>query len=504
MINLKAQRAAGAGSVVLVGGIALNAVLNYGFGVTLAWLLPQDDFGAVSVLLSVLLLAATVLAAGFPWALARTVARADGAGPAARAEADSAFRAALLGNVGLGLFLAAVLIVVQLTTGKILPGASVALTLTMAGSVVLISLYSVLWGAVHGVRCFDAIGLTQLAETLLKVAGGLVLVGLCGFGVGGVATAVLASIVVAVWLSCRALGDRLPRPGPVASARAFATAAPMAVGTIGFGLLTTLDILVLSALGHDHGLGFATVAVYQAAAVLARAPVLLSSALAEAMFPFIARERTKAEAHRWFQTGFRWVPLAFVPAQLVLLITPGSVLGLLFPASYDQAAELARVITIGTTGLIVADMLLKALLARGLAGAIAVRIPVSVAVQLVALFVLVPRFGALGAATSFAAGSWAAAGLLASVYVGQYWPGWLRMRTVVGWGGAVGVLALVLATATLVARPLDLLVILVGLGVYAALAVRLRLVPEADVAAVRTRLMRLGGQRTPAQGQHRD
>jgi O-antigen/teichoic acid export membrane protein len=500
MINLKVQRAAGMGSAVLVGGIALNAVLNYGFGVTLAWLVPQEDFGAVSVLVSVLLLAATVLAAGFPWALARTMARADGGDPEARADADSAFRAALLGNLGLGVALAAGLVVMQQITGRVLPGASAWLTWMTAAAVVLISFYSVLWGALHGTRCFDAIGLTQLAETLVKVVGGLVLVGLCGFGVPGVATALLASIAVAIWLSCRALGDRLPRRGPVAGGRAFAAAAPMAVGTIGFGLLTTLDILVLSALGQDHGLGFAAVAVYQAAAVLARAPVLLSSALAEAMFPFIARGHSRAEAHRWFQVGFRWVPLAFVPLQLVLLITPGSVLDLLFPASYLDAAGLARAITVGTTGLIVADMLLKALLARGLATAVALRIPVAVGVQLVALVVLVPRFGGLGAAMSFGAGAWAAAALLAAAYLRQYWPGWLRMRTAVGWLLAMGALTLVLTAATLVPRPADLLLIAVGLVGYAAIVLRLRLVPEAALAAVRARLQRPATAPTSAEG----
>jgi len=495
MIDLKVRRTAGAGSAVLVGGIALNAVLNYGFGVTLAWMLPQDAFGAVSVLLSVLLLAATVLAAGLPWALARTMARAEDGGAAARADADSAFRAALVGNLGLGAVFAAGLVVIQLSTDWVLPGRGPWLAALMAAAVVLISVYSVLWGALHGTRCFDAIGVAQLAETLTKVAGGLVLVGLCGLGVPGVATALLASIAVAVWLCRRALGDRLPGRGPVAGARAFAAAAPMAVGTIGFGLLTTLDILVLNALGA--GDGFVAVAVYQAAAVLARAPVLLSSALAEAMFPFIARGRSRAEAHRWFRAGFRWVPLAFVPMQLVLLITPGSVVGLLFPASYLAAADLARAITVGTTGLIVADMLLKALLARGLATAVAARVPFAVAVELGTLAALAPRYGGLGAATAFAAGTWAAAALLAGAYLRQYWPGWVRMRTVAGWSLATGALALVLAAAALVPRPVDLLLIAVGLAGYAALVVALRLVPPADVAALRARL-RLPGAPSPA------
>lgn len=483
--RLRTERGAGGGSVVLVGGMAVTSVLNYGFGVALAWLLPPEDFGAASVIMNVLLLAAAVLAAAFPWVLARTLARVEIDRPN-RLDADATFRAALVGNVLLGVVLASSVVGVQLVTGRVLPGAGWQLTLLIGITIVVLSLASVLFGALHGTRRFDAIGLSQVAETLVRVVGGLVLVGLCGADLRALAGVLLVSIVVAVWLSWRALGDVFPRRGQIAGARTFAAAVPMGAGTISFGLLTTLDILLLSALGHGYGPGFGAVAMYQVAATLARAAFLLSSSVSEAVFPFVAKAGGPTDAHRRFMVGFRWVPLALVPIQLVLLVAPESVLGTVFPAEYAAAADLMRVVSVGTIGLMVADMFLKALFARGLTRSAATGAVLAVGVQLVTLLVLVPRFGAAGAAVSFALGSWAAASLLGGLYLRHHKPGRVRGRTAMSWVAAVGGLILVLRAATLVPRPLDLLLIAGGLCGYAA-AAYLWLVPEKSLARARGR-----------------
>ncbi|GEL18867.1 lipopolysaccharide biosynthesis protein [Pseudonocardia asaccharolytica] len=488
MLDVRAERTAAGGSVVLLAGIIVTAALNYGLGLGLAWLLPQDQFGVVAVLLTVLLLATSVLAAGFPWELARTLARADGHTSATA----PAFRAAVLGNVGLGAVLAVAFLAVQLGTGRLLPDAGVGPTVLAAAAIVLLALGSVLAGALQGIRRFAALGLTRVLEVVVKTGLALALVAALGLGVTGVATALLLGAAAAAAWAWWALGDRLPGLGPVAGARTFAAAVPMAVGTTGFGLLGTLDVLLLGVLGHGHGVTTAVVAIYQAAVILARAPFFLGSALSDAVFPFIAGGRTAADAHRWLMVALRWVPLALVPLQLVLFVAPGSVLGLVFPADYAAAAPLCRIITAGTAGLIVADMLLKALFARGLASAVAGRIPVAVAVQGAALVVLIPRFGATGAALAAAAGTWTAAALLAVVYLRHHRPGTLRPGTAARWSVALGVLVAFLLAAGSAPRPVDLLVVLAGLGGYAAVAVRLRVVPEADV--VRARAL-LGGRR---------
>ncbi|MCW0211862.1 MAG: oligosaccharide flippase family protein [Pseudonocardia sp.] len=501
-MSMRTERGAAGGSVVLLAGIVITAALNYGMGVALAWMLPPGEFGSVGMLINLLLLATSVLAAGFPWALARAVAKAAGAVPEAgdtdpenaaalKARADSTFRAALVGNVGLGLLLAGVFAVVQLGTGAILPGVGVVSTLLAAGAIVLLALGSVLLGALQGSRRFDAIGSSRVLEIGVKVVLALGLVGLVGIGVLGVAVALFVSAAVAAGWAWWSLRDRWPGRGPIAGVRAFAAAVPMAVGTTCFGLMGTLDVLLLGSIGHGAGVTVAVVGVYQAAAILARAPFFVGSALSDAVFPFIAGAPTTADAHRALMVALRWVPLVLVPLQLVLLVTPGSVLDAVLPGGYDSAAGLARVITVGTAGLIVADMLLKALFARGFANAVAARVPIAVGLQLVALFVLVPLFGATGAGWSFAVGTWAATLLLGVFYLARVRPSRVRGATLVRWLVAVGILAAILGGAAVAPRPLDLLLVLVGLAVYAVLAVRTSLIPQRDVAVVRRALAKV-------------
>ncbi|WP_345420108.1 oligosaccharide flippase family protein [Pseudonocardia xishanensis] len=484
---MSTERGAAGGSVVLLAGIVVTAVLNYGLGVALAWLLPPAEFGGVGMLLNLLLLATSVLAAGFPWALARAVARRDH-GPAERAAADEAFRAALAGNVALGGVLALAFAAVQLTTGAILPGVGALATVLAAATIVLLALGSVLLGALQGNRRFDAVGATRVLEIVIKVVLALGLVVLLGIGVSGVAVALFVAAAASAAFAWWSLRGRRPGRGRVAGLKAFASAVPMAVGTTGFGLMGTLDVLLLGAMGADYGVTVATVGIYQAAAILARAPFFVGSALSDAVFPFVAGARDRAAAHASLMTALRWVPLALVPLQLVLLVTPASVLDLVLPAGYGGAAAVARVITLGTLGLLVADMLLKALFARGFAGAVAVRVPIAVAVQLAALVVLVPRLGAVGAAWAFAAGTWTTALLLGVEYRRRFRPAAVRPTTVGRWLVAVAPLVAVLAVAEAVPAPFDLVAAVGGLVAYAVVAVLTGLVAPADLAVVRARV----------------
>jgi O-antigen/teichoic acid export membrane protein len=486
-LRMTTERSAAGGGVVLLAGIMVTAGLNYGLGVALAWLLPPAEFGGVGMLLNLLLLATSVLAAGFPWALARAVARRD-QGPAARAAADEAFRAALAGNVALGGALAVAFAAIQLTTGALLPGVGPVATVLAAATIVLLSLGSVLLGGLQGNRRFDAVGATRVLEIVVKVVLALALVALVGLGVSGVAVALFAAAAASAAFAWWSLRGRRPGRGPVAGLRAFAAALPMAVGTTGFGLMGTLDVLVLGALGAGHGVTVATVGIYQAAAILARAPFFAGSALSDAVFPFVAGARDLRTAHTTLMSVLRWVPLALVPLQLVLVVTPASVLDLVLPAGYGAAAAAVRVISLGTIGLLVADMLLKALFARGFATAVAARVPFCAVVQVAALVVLVPRLGALGAAWAFAAGTWTTVLLLGVEYRRRFRPGRVRLTTLGRWGLALGPLLALLALADAATAPFALPAAVAGLLGYALVAVRVGLVSPAELAAVRSRI----------------
>ena len=211
MRTLRGHQEAAAGTAVLMLAVVLTAPLHYGFGLALTWLLPAADFGVVSVLLTVLLLATTVLAAGFPWALARTVARAEDGDPEAAAEVDAAFRSALVGNVGLGTALALGFAGVQLTTGAILPGVGAGVTLLAAGTIVLVALGQVLLGGLQGARRFAAVSGARVVEVLVKVVVGVGAVALIGTGAVGVGWGLLLGAAVAALWAWWTMRDRLPR-----------------------------------------------------------------------------------------------------------------------------------------------------------------------------------------------------------------------------------------------------------------------------------------------------
>jgi O-antigen/teichoic acid export membrane protein len=395
------------------------------------------------------------------------------------------FRAALVGNVGLGTVLAAAFAGVQLTTGAVLPGVGPVPTVLAAATIVLLALGSVVLGALQGERRFDAVAAVRVVETLVKAVLVVGAIGFAAFGLGGVAVALLASAAASAGWAIWSLRDKWPGRGPIAGAGAFAAAVPMSIATTGFGVLGTLDVLLLGSIGSGAGVTAATVGVYQAAAIIGRAPFFAGSALSDAVFPHIAGAPTRAAAHRATMVALRWVPLAFVPLQLVLLVAPETVLRIVLPGAYADAAWPIRLMTIGIIGLIVADMLLKALLARDFAPAVAAHVPLAVAVQVIGLVVLVPRYGAVGAALAFVVGTWATAALLGAVYVARFRPGRLRPATAARWVAAVSALAAVLLLVDRVELPIALLLVLMGLGGYTWLVVRFGLVPPDVAVAVR-------------------
>jgi O-antigen/teichoic acid export membrane protein len=462
----------------MVTRFGLGAALNYAFGVALAWLLAPRAFGAVSVLQSVQLFCSAILTAGFPWALASAVARS----PEPRLVAP-AYRAALLGNGVLGVLLVAGFLGLQ-SMRSVIPGASTTVVVWVCLMIALLSLNTTLVGALQGERRFDGLGVMQTVEIAVKAAVAMLLVGLVGAGVGGVAAGFVVGAAVSAAIGMRALRDRLPGAGPVAWRPTAGRAGSMGVATAALGMMLTLDVLALSLFGRGRGAGAAQVAVYQAALVLGRAPYFVGDALSNAVFPFIARAPTSVEARAWFVAAYRLVPLVLVPLQLILLIAPGPVLRLFFPEHYAGAAAEIRVVTVGTLGLLTMDMVLKALNARELHTAVARLVPVALLVEVVALAAAVPRWGPLGAAAAFALGSWTGAALLSRVYVAAFRPVRIRFGVAARYLLALAPFAGVLALADRLPLTLVMPAIAGGLGLYAVAAVRLRLTREDDVARV--------------------
>ncbi|HET6478727.1 MAG TPA: oligosaccharide flippase family protein [Actinoplanes sp.] len=474
MMKLTGRRSAAGGGIVLIVRFGLGAVLNYAFGVALAWLLTPAEFGTVSVLQNVQFLCAMILAAGFPWALAATIAKGAGS-----RIVDATYRAAFVGNIALGLVLATVFVFVQFTR-SVIPDASPVTVACVATMIVALSMTSALGGGLQGERRFDGYGAMQISEILTKVIVSVAFVGLLHQGVGGVATSFLIGAVLSAAIGVWALHDKIPGPGRVALRSTSRRAVSMGTASSAFGVMLTVDVLALSVVGQGRGVTPADIALYQAASVLARAPFFVGDALSNAIFPFVANARSADEVDGWFRAAFRWVPLALVPLQLVLVVAPGPVLRVLFPAHYGQAAGVLRILTIGTLGLIVMDMLLKTLNAREVA-AVARWLPIALIIEMVALVLLVPRWGIAGAATAFAVATWAGSVALGRVYARRFYQRWADAAYAARYLLALLPLVVLLAVASVAPALPALVAIATGLILYGVATLKLRLLREQDI-----------------------
>ncbi len=479
MLNLTGRRSAAGGGIVLIARFGLGALLNYGFGVALAWTLTPAQFGTVTVLQNVQFFCAALLASAFPWALTAVVAK--GADPGFVA---ATYRAAFRGNFIVGAVLVVVFLIVQ-STLELVPGASLTVVVCLTLMIAALSVNTTLGGALQGERRFDGFGVMQTAEVAVKVAVALVLVGWLHLGVEGVSASFVTGVVLSAGLGWWALRDRLPGRGPAAWRATSRRALSMGTALSAFGVILTIDVISLSVLGQSRGVGVEDVAVYQAALVLARAPYFVADALSDAVFPFIAEARTASEANGWFVSAYQWVPLVLMPLQLVLLLAPALPLDILFPPAYGAAAPLLRILTVGTLGLLTMEMLLKALNARELSGALAWRIPLTLAVEVAVLAIAVPLWGTAGAATGFAAASWFGAVLLGTLYVRRFRPAAPRLATVVRYLLALTPLAGALLATRWLPDLIAVAAVAAGLIAYAVAALRLGLVREQDVARIR-------------------
>ncbi|MBJ2120379.1 oligosaccharide flippase family protein [Arthrobacter sp. MSA 4-2] len=489
--GLRQPATAAAGGAILVLRYIFTAVCNYGLGVLLAWFLTAEEFGRVSVLQTVITLSSFILSAALPPVLARRIAQAGLERPGGSV---ATFRSALVGNALIGVALLVGLLVAQGVAGAPLPNAGPVVLGLVACTIPLIAINMVFLGAFQGSRLFGGMGFVQSADTAIRFGVGVTLGGVLGLGMPGVALAYLLGSLTAAAGGFVILARRLPGRGPLAPFATFRPSIPIGLGTIALGVVMTVDLLMLSALGPG---GNAAVAEYQVASIFARAIFFVGIALSSVVFPYIAQHGPGHDSHAWFLAAARWIPLSLIPIQLALLVAPEPILAIAFPARYGDASSLVRILAVGTVGLLLAEMLLQALVALGAPRVVAVRVTLAAVTEVAFLVLLVPTAGATGAAVAFGIGTWVATGLLAHAYLrlqprkGFTLSGPLRQAL------ALGAMLPALLTARLVPPFAGALAIGVGFLVYLIVARLLRVITDADVLRARQALGALVPRKRP-------
>ncbi|MEO5952666.1 MAG: oligosaccharide flippase family protein, partial [Chloroflexia bacterium] len=285
-------------AVILVSSTFVVAVLNYALNIILGWTLPAAQYGQIGVSQTLIFICLWLISAGLPWVVTRSLAHAHDAAATSedREEAWRTYKSARLANAFLTMLVVA-LLQVAFFGGWLPLEASYAPLIVLVGvTVSALGLGSIPNAGLQGLFRFRRISALRVGEAAVNIVVSVVLV-LAGYGVSGAlggfaASAILAS-VLAVWSMS---GNRSSQIEGWGGLEALRTAVPMTLVVFGGVLLTNIDLLSIKFLG---GLNSDSLSGdYQVAAILARAPLFIGTALISAFYPRIAQDSGNRQAAR--------------------------------------------------------------------------------------------------------------------------------------------------------------------------------------------------------------
>lgn len=396
-------------------------------------------------------------------------------------------RGALLSNTGIAVALAGIFALLYVA-GPFHTGLeAVPVLVAVVAALPLIAVSAVTRAAAQGVGTFGRVGVMQTVEVSFKAIAGLTLAALglgalgavAGFAVGALLAAIVGIVLIVPRVPLIARSFAWPALGSVA---------PMFGALLGLALILNLDLIAMKLLVADR----AATGQYQAAIILANAPYfLVSSAIVPVLFTRLAVHGSLRETRARVAEALRLAVALAIPVELLLIALPDLALRLLFPAAYAPAAPVLRLMAIGNAALILVAVVMAAFQAIDRSAEVGRVLLVIVPVEVVTLMLVVPRFGALGAVTSFDGAALVTALVLGLRYVSEASvevrgvAGWLgRFLAAVAAGGAVALVTLALANVYVA-------VVAAGL-VYYGLAVALGLVPELHLERLLARLRSRG------------
>ncbi len=419
---------------------------------------------------SALLLYGFVLQSGVPWSLSRALVPAD------EAHGRSLMRGALVANLGIAAAIGVGTVALYLA-GPLQHGfEQLSVLLAVLASLPVFAISAVARATFQGRQRFGFVGLLQVVEVVAKAVIGLALAlagmrafgAVVGFPVGGLLASALGLGLL--------LGVARMRPWGRVTYPAVSTVGPMFAALLGLSLVLNLDLLAVKLFVTDR----AAAGQYQAAIILANAPYfLVMSALVPVLFTQLASHATLEQTRARVSEALRIGVAIVLPAELLLMVVPHEILSVLFPAAYAPAAPILRLMAIGNAALIVVVVLGAAFQAIDRSWEVGRILLAIAAAEIVALPIVVPRFGEYGAVSTFDTASVVACLLLAHRYVQE---ARIDLRPAAEWlgrfGSAVGV-AFLLALAGRTVGGVGVGVVLGGI-LYYVLVVRLRLVPDLE------------------------
>jgi O-antigen/teichoic acid export membrane protein len=357
----------------------------------LAWNLGPVDFGLYGVISSLLVWLERTTLLGIPNAVTKLIAEGE----------DAATTSILISLALVAAMMMAVWLLAPVIARLFQEPRQEALFRLAALDIPFYGMYLLYRGVAMGQREFTRAFASGLILGSVKLIA-LAWIVLAGYGLSGALIAYISGSVAACMFL--AVHSPISRPfGDLPAARTIIKIAwPLALSSVGLSMVHSLDLWLLKALtASDLG---REVGVYAATRVLARSPELVLLPIGSVLYPLVSRSLAHnqlLEVGEYIRGAMRVLWLVLLPTVVLVAIDAEPIVRLIFPASYAGGGTVLGLQTLGFGLLTITGILVSLLAARGdFYTAVAVGLGMVVLLTVLA-WLLIPRYGAIGAGCTF-------------------------------------------------------------------------------------------------------
>lgn len=370
----------------------IGAVLNYTYNIAMGWLLLPDQYGILGVAISFLTILSLFVTSAFPFTIAKFLSEDN-----EESVKHRVFKSSIVGNLSIALVISIIFYALY-EFGIIHLGSTYwPFILLIILGLIFTSIGGLYASALQGMFRFKKLGMVSVINILTKLISAVLLV-LLGFGAMGAFAGLIASSIAGLLLAVIFCSDfKYWKTDGWADKKIYSFALPMFFGTFFMTLLMNLDILGVKFLS-EKVLSDTLTGYYRSALILAELPVFAVGALMSAMFPYISKY--SSTNNNYSNKTLKYAVLIICPVSIALFAIPSSMIALVFPPSYAAASDALGILALGMCLFVVITALSGIFQAMHRPRLPAIVLMLSIVVDIIALFFLVPRYGILGAAAS--------------------------------------------------------------------------------------------------------
>jgi len=381
------------GSIILIVAFFISVVLTFAFAVSMGWLLNPSEYGMLGVTQALIAIIGLFITAAFPWVTAKFMAEP------ARQDKPTVFKSSLIANLGLACLLCLLLFLGYRFRWLPLGHDYQSLMIVIIIYVLIASIGAIYRGSLQGLLKFKQVGIVNCVQPISLLTASVVLA-LLGFGVLGAITGyIIAALISLVFLLYYTRGQGFLIDGSWKSKEVYSFALPMFLGIMGAQFLMNVDILGVKF--FIPGISDIMAGYYRASLTISRIPVYLITAIMVAFLPLISYYASNKQRVNYYSVRTVKYALIFIlPLCLTIFVIPKSLIVFIFPESYIAGATALRILSIGMFFLALSYIYASVFQGVGKPKIPAFIMLGAIAIQIVCLYMLVPRYGLAGAAVS--------------------------------------------------------------------------------------------------------